>query len=113
MLRQFRSMEQITFNELPEAIAKLLARTERIEELLASQSSTTKDSPNKPLTIKEAAAFLNLAPQTLYGLTCKKAIPHYKKNKRLYFKQEELELWLNDGRKQELNVVVNQKIQQL
>ncbi|MBW2986514.1 helix-turn-helix domain-containing protein [Candidatus Woesearchaeota archaeon] len=106
-------MDKINFNDLPEAIAKLLARTERIEELLSKQSSTTKNSPNKPLTIKEAAAFLNLAPQTLYGLTCKKTIPHYKKNKRLYFKQEELELWLKDGRKQELSVLVKQKLQQL
>ena len=106
-------MEKINFNDLPEAIAKLLARTERIEELLSKQSSTTKGSLNKPLTIKEAAAFLNLAPQTLYGLTCKKAIPHYKKNKRCYFMQEELQLWLKDGRKQELSVLVKQKLQQL
>ena len=56
----------------------------------------------KPLTIKEAALFLNLSPKTLYGYTSRKAIPFVKRG-RLYFYLHELEAWLKGGsRKQKV-----------
>lgn len=77
------------------------------EALLAFADRLRKDAPSLPtkekesevLTVDEAAEFLNLARQTLYGLTSKRAVPFYKKNKRLYFKKTELMAWVEEGKK--------------
>lgn len=54
---------------------------------------------DKLLSIQEAAIFLNLAQQTLYGFTSNRTIPFIKKGKKLYFRKSDLEQWLTDGRK--------------
>ncbi len=77
------------------------------EALLAFADRLRKDGSLMParekesevLTVDEAAEFLNLARQTLYGLTSKRAVPFYKKNKRLYFKKIELLAWVEEGKK--------------
>ena len=57
--------------------------------------------PQKPLTLKEAALFLNLSPKTLYGYTSKKKIPFIKRGK-LYFYLHELEAWLKEGSQKQM-----------
>jgi excisionase family DNA binding protein len=51
------------------------------------------------LSLEDAALFLNLAPQTIYGFTSKRLIPFIKKGKKLYFRKGDLEEWLEEGRK--------------
>ena len=50
------------------------------------------------LSLQDAAIFLGLAPQTIYGYTAKRMIPFIKKGKKLYFKRSDLEEWLNEGK---------------
>ena len=57
--------------------------------------------PQKPLTLKEAALFLNLSPKTLYGYTSRKAIPFIKRGK-LYFYLPDLEAWLKEGSRKQM-----------
>ena len=63
------------------------------------KSNSEQSIQNPFLDISEAANFLKIARQTLYGLTSKRLIPFIKKGKRIYFKQLEIENWLMDGRK--------------
>ena len=51
------------------------------------------------LSVEDAAKYLNLAKQTLYGFTSKGVIPYLKKGKKLYFKRSELDKWINEGKK--------------
>lgn len=51
------------------------------------------------LSIDDAAKYLNLAKQTLYGFTSKGVIPYLKKGKKLYFKKSEIDKWINEGKK--------------
>ncbi|RDV15478.1 DNA-binding protein [Pontibacter diazotrophicus] len=51
------------------------------------------------LNLKQAASFLQIPESTLYGYTSKRLIPHYKRGKRLVFKQADLEQWLSEGKK--------------
>jgi len=60
--------------------------------------STSTEEAAEILTVDEAAACLKLARQTVYGLVSKRAIPHYKRNKRLYFKRSELLAWIDEGK---------------
>lgn len=68
-----------------EAIAKQL---EEIKVLL-------KKKDDKPLSFKEACAYLGFAPSYLYKLTYRKVIPHYKPTgKMLFFSKCELDEWI-------------------
>lgn len=59
-----------------------------------------KETPfAKILTLEEASQYLNLAKQTIYGLTSKRLIPFIKKGKKLYFVKADLEAWLMTGKK--------------
>jgi len=66
------------------------------------ESTTRNDQKNQLpelLSITQAAEYLNLAKQTLYGFTSKGEIPYLKKGKKLYFKKSELTKWVNEGKK--------------
>ncbi|WP_210490360.1 helix-turn-helix domain-containing protein [Rufibacter aurantiacus] len=52
----------------------------------------------KPMNIKEASEFLNIPLSTLYALTSRREIPHYKKGKHLLFYKAELNEWVREGR---------------
>jgi excisionase family DNA binding protein len=48
------------------------------------------------MTIQEAANYLSLAKQTIYGLVMNNKIPFHKKGKRLYFIESELTEWISN-----------------
>lgn len=75
----------------------------------AAKKSTTDKDVGEILTIDEAAKFLKLAKQTIYQLTSKRAIPFYKRNKRIYFKRSELLAWLDEG-KQDMQVEFDDEV---
>jgi len=61
--------------------------------LLATQQ------PNKPLTLMEAAEFLDFSRSYLYRLTSQGRVPCYKpEGKRVYFDRAELVNWLKRNR---------------
>lgn len=71
-----------------EAMNLKLDRIERLTLLAA-----------KPvLDIEEAALFTGFSVGHLYRLTSGKEIPHYKKDRKLYFKKAELEEWMLETR---------------
>ena len=66
----------------------ILDKLTRLESLLKSQKP-------KPLTLNEAAEYLDISKSYLYKLTCTNRIPHYKpQGKRIYFDKSELDAWL-------------------
>lgn len=88
---------------------------ELINEALKSngQSKETKPLEERFLSIDEAASYLNLARQTVYGLTSKRLIPFLKKGKKLYFIESELKNWLLSGRKDTKEDIKRISLQQL
>lgn len=56
-------------------------------------------SQDQLFNIQEAADYLNLAKQTIYGFTSRGQIPHIKKAKRLLFRKSELDQWLMEGQR--------------
>lgn len=80
------------------------ARLRNIEALLLDIKHPTTPERleipvDKPLTIKEAAAFLSLAVPTIYGLVSRGELPYQKRGKRLYFLTSELTDWVKQGRR--------------
>lgn len=68
-------------------IQALNSKLDRIEQLTLISSKTVLD-------IAEAAVFTGYSESHLYNLTSRRAIPHYKKNRKLFFKKNELEEWM-------------------
>ena len=92
-------MTEITFEKLPQAVALVYDKLEKIERLLETQSNVTQIDGDKLLTIREAAEFIHLSVPTIYGLVQRQEIPVCKKGKRLYFTRQELTQWIKTGRK--------------
>ena len=66
---------------------------------MSEQTGKSETPKTEFLNLKEAAQYLNLANQTIYGLTSKNEIPFLKRGKKLYFKKSELENWINEGKR--------------
>jgi len=69
----------------------ILEKLEQLEKLI-----TVNNLLQKPvLNFQEASLYLEVSSSHLYKLTSKRAIPHFcPSGKKLYFKREELDLWL-------------------
>ncbi len=65
-----------------------------------SETAAGAHSGAKYLTVSEAARYLNLAKQTVYGFTSSRTIPFIKRAKRLLFTKSDLDEWLAQGKKQ-------------
>lgn len=91
-------------SKIPESIMLIVKKAdlEAYSQLLLNVNDskrTSTASQNEIMTIDEVASFLHLARQTIYGLTSRRAIPFYKKNKQRYFKRSELLAWIEEGKK--------------
>lgn len=66
-----------------------------ILQKLSTLENLLKKKDDKPLTFKEACAYLGYAPSYLYKLTYRKVIPHYKPTgKIIFFSKAELDEWI-------------------
>ena len=69
-----------------------------LDKLTVIESLLVATQP-KPLTLKEAAAFLDFSRSYLYRLTSQGRVPCYKpEGKRIYFDRAELVNWLKRNR---------------
>lgn len=93
-------MNDLTFNELPGAVAQLFVKLEGIEKILQEKQIHQQPESDQFLTIQETGKYLNMAVQTIYGLVHRKKIPVSKQGKRLYFSKQDLTKWIRSGRKQ-------------
>lgn len=93
-------MEKVSFESLPQAVSLLLEKVDSLEQLLKSQQNSNRVASDKPMSISEAAKFVNLTVPTLYGFVSKRTIPFSKVGKRLYFSEADLTSWIQNGRQQ-------------
>lgn len=88
--------ENLTFDLLPKAIQNLTDKVSELKSLLLDKQE--QKQPEKLLSIKEAAQFLNLSVPTIYSKVSKGELPFMKRSKRLYFSSSELLAYLQEGR---------------
>ena len=73
--------------------------TKNVFDKLISIESLLVATQPKPLTLKEAAEFLDFSGSYLYRLTSQGRVPCYKpEGKRIYFDRAELVNWLKRNR---------------
>jgi len=72
--------------------------SEQVLQKLSTLENLLKKKDDKPLTFKEACAYLGYAPSYLYKLTYLNVIPHYKPTgKIIFFSKAELDEWVYKG----------------
>ena len=57
-------------------------------------------------TIGEISEYLKLKPSTLYAMVAEKRIPHFKIGRLVRFKKAEIDLWLENHRKESVSINV-------
>jgi excisionase family DNA binding protein len=90
-------METFGFDKLPEVVRQLFEKVERIEALL-EKMQTSENETDKPLSIEEAATYLNITIAALYSMTSRRLVPFSKPGKRLYFLRKDLDAWINQAK---------------
>jgi excisionase family DNA binding protein len=77
----------------------ILERLDRIEKAINSINIPTTILVNKaPMGVKELSEYLKLSDSAIYKLTSTSQIPHSKSGKKLYFKKEDIDEWLQTKR---------------
>jgi excisionase family DNA binding protein len=91
---------KITYDTIPETIAKILQKVKLIESILENQMKNTGHDKRKvstdkgdALTIEQASEILGISKGTLYSWVRHNAIPSYKKGHSLYFSRTNLAKW--------------------
>lgn len=69
-----------------------------VADAMAELSENVTPRPPRPLNVEEAADYLSMPKSSLYQLTSKKHIPFFKRGKKLFFYQDELDKWVKEGR---------------
>ena len=95
---------ELTFEQLPKAVATIMESLQRIENLLQQKNEPLVES-DRLLTVTETAEFLKLAVPTIYGLIHNMEIPYSKKGKRVYFTKSELLEWIKTGRRKTMSEI--------
>ncbi len=83
---------QVSLQELREFIH------ESVSEAIQASDNTNKSHEKDVMDLKEVAAFLKVSRHTIYRMTHKREIPHYKKGGKLYFKRSEIEAYRDSGK---------------
>lgn len=73
----------------------ILERLDRIEKAILNLNYIS-DTPDitQIMNISEVAIHIKVATTTIYGMTHRNTIPHYKNGKKLYFKKSEIDEWV-------------------
>ena len=104
-------MENLVFTQLSVPEIRQLFRQELENYFEVSKEQESQSNESTPLTVQEAASFVNLAVPTIYGLVSRREIPFSKKGKRLYFLKEELTEWIKTGRRKTI-AEIEKEVQQ-
>lgn len=91
-------MDNITFEQLPQAVSLLIERVgqlaDKVEEALGNN---TQQQGRRLLALDDVASLLGKSSSTIYAMTSDKRIPHHKRGNKLYFFEDEIIRWIEQG----------------
>ena len=90
---------EITFENLPKAVANLVSEIAEIKNLVCKGQKTIVPPKRIPIGIDDACKLIGKAKPTVYTLVRKRLLPCYKNGKHLYFFEDELLAWIEGGKK--------------
>lgn len=96
----FQQETDISFNDVPQTLALILNKVEKLETLLQNNQSTVEPA-DRWLNLQELCNYLpdHPAKQTVYGWIAQRSIPYHKTGKKLQFRQSEIDEWIQASRR--------------
>mgnify|MGYP000258295908 CR=1 FL=1 len=93
-------MDKITFEQLPQAVSILIEKvgqlSSKIEDIL-KKTTQQQGEQRRLLNLDELATLLDKSASTIYAMTSEKRIPYRKRGNRLYFFEDEIMQWIEQG----------------
>lgn len=91
-------MDNITFEQLPQAVSMLIEKVgqlaDKVEKVLGN---TGQRQERRLLTLDDVATLLDKSSSTIYAMTSDKCIPYHKRGNKLYFFENEIIAWIEQG----------------
>ena len=106
----------ITFNDLPEVVAQLRDEVMSLRSLLTEQRNVNNVKAvdtHIPMSVEEAAEYLGIPKGTLYMKLSEGSIPATKPGKRYCLYRDELDKWLETGRKSQVPLSFEEEHEQM
>ena len=93
-------MNNITFEQLPQAVSMLIEKVgllaDKVEKALGKTPQQHGEGRTL-LSLNEVAALLGKSASTIYAMTSDKRIPYHKRGNKLYFFEDEIIAWIEQG----------------
>lgn len=91
-------MDQITFEQLPQAVTLLIEKVGRLaDKVEEALGNSARKQGRRLLQLEDVAALLGKSASTIYAMTSDKRIPYHKRGNRLYFFEDEIIRWIEQG----------------
>ena len=92
--------ETLSFNDVPQAVAHLINKVEKIETLLIEKQPKAQEA-DRWLSLDDLCNYhpTHPAKPTVYTWIGQRLIPYHKKGKKLVFLKSEIDTWLKEGRR--------------
>ena len=94
--------ENLTINDLPEMVGRLCEKIESLENVLKerlAKEPSAKENLHVPMTVEEVCSYIGLSKSSFYYQATQGGIPVIKQGKHLFVYRDELDKWLETGRK--------------
>lgn len=93
--------ETITFDQLPEAVSRLLEKTDLLFDRMSrlEKPAAVPASSPAPVGLSDACKLLGKSKPTVYRLCHLRVLPHFKQGKKLYFFEKDLLEWIVAGKR--------------
>ena len=94
--------KNLTFNDLPTVVGELCKRIENLETVLKNSlavQNKVKENHHVPMTVDEVCTYLGISKSSFYYKVKHGGIPVIKQGKHLFVYRDELDKWLETGRK--------------
>ena len=101
---------EISFNDLPKAVAHLVSEVAEIKSLVEKGQPQPISQKRVPIGIDEASRIIKKAKPTIYALVRKRLLPCYKNGKKLYFFEDELLEWVGSGKRKTLSEIESEAL---
>lgn len=99
------AQSEISFNDMPQALAYLIGKVDKLETLLnVSMSESYCPESDRWFNLQELCEYLPDRParQTVYSWVGQRLIPYHKKGKKLQFLKSEVDNWLKSDKRKSL-----------
>ncbi len=91
-------MDKITFEQLPQAVSLLIEKVgqlaDKVDKVLGKDG---QQKDRRLLGLDDVAALLGKSASTIYAMTSEKRIPYHKRGNKLYFFEDEIIGWIEQG----------------